>query len=332
MHESTLSRGSKQHEGGPQTRLLFDDLGIDPAQQGRPWSSESPPLAEIDELDAKAQDARLVDAAHAQRYETPIETAADSSKLFAGDWPVVDHTEDDYPLDEVVVVDEDVEDDADDESDDAPHALTSVEDETEARCSSSVYRLVDYSDYDEDDDAVELTTEAQYERDDVYGVEGDEDECDIHAVSEVDDDSDTIGGLIREAIEAKATAAVEDAIEGREPIKKVELRIAAPDESEEDDAAQDEAVQEEMAAAVAPQLPPPGEIARLGVRGSTRAPKRIGSGRLVPARLTWKPGDPFATPTAPKRAPFRWELMLTSACITAVCGLGCVWLLRNLLT
>jgi hypothetical protein len=63
----------------------------------------------------------------------------------------------------------------------------------------------------------------------------------------------------------------------------------------------------------------------------TPAPKRIGSGRLVPARLTWKPRDPFAAEGTTKTERFRWEVMLTSACITAVCGLACVWLLRTLL-
>lgn len=59
-------------------------------------------------------------------------------------------------------------------------------------------------------------------------------------------------------------------------------------------------------------------------------PKRIGSGQLVPARLTWRPGDPFGS-DAKGKSRFRWELMLTSACVTAACGLGCIWLLRTLL-
>jgi hypothetical protein len=80
-----------------------------------------------------------------------------------------------------------------------------------------------------------------------------------------------------------------------------------------------------------PELPRRGDIASLGVNTPGVAPKRIGSGRLVPARLTWKPGDPFA---GTKRSPaeqFRWEVMLTSACVTAACGLGCIWLLRTIL-
>ncbi|HKQ48977.1 MAG TPA: hypothetical protein VJZ71_12975 [Phycisphaerae bacterium] len=63
---------------------------------------------------------------------------------------------------------------------------------------------------------------------------------------------------------------------------------------------------------------------------TVNTPKRIGSGQLVPARLTWRPGDPFGS-DARGKSRFRWELMLTSACVTAACGLGCIWLLRTLL-
>lgn len=80
-----------------------------------------------------------------------------------------------------------------------------------------------------------------------------------------------------------------------------------------------------------PKLPPRGDIASLGVRKPGVAPKQIGSGRLVPARLTWKPGDPFAGSKKTKPNQFRWEVMLTSACVTAACGLGCIWLLRTIL-
>lgn len=80
-----------------------------------------------------------------------------------------------------------------------------------------------------------------------------------------------------------------------------------------------------------PEPPPQGSIARQGVRGPGIAPKRIGSGRLVPARLTWKPGDPFAASRKTSRSQFRWEVMLTAACVTAACGLGCIWLLRTIL-
>ncbi len=77
-----------------------------------------------------------------------------------------------------------------------------------------------------------------------------------------------------------------------------------------------------------PPLPKPGEIAGIaaGLRTKT-TPKRIGSGRLVPSRLTWKPKDPFAD-VKPKTRRFRWEIMLTTACGTAVCGMGAIWLLR----
>lgn len=80
-----------------------------------------------------------------------------------------------------------------------------------------------------------------------------------------------------------------------------------------------------------PELPTRGAIAQLGVRRPGVAPKRIGRGRLVPARLTWKPGDPFAASVGRRREPFRWEVMLTAASVTAACGLGCIWLLRTIL-
>lgn len=60
------------------------------------------------------------------------------------------------------------------------------------------------------------------------------------------------------------------------------------------------------------------------------APKRIGSGNLVPARLTWKPGDVFGDGAPGARQKFRWESMLRSACITASCGLLGVWLLHSI--
>jgi hypothetical protein len=83
-----------------------------------------------------------------------------------------------------------------------------------------------------------------------------------------------------------------------------------------------------------PPLPPPMTAPandRCMTQKTAALPKRIGSGRLVAARLTWKPRDPFASPSRPQSHRFRWEVMLTSACITAVCGLGCVWILRTLL-
>ncbi len=61
------------------------------------------------------------------------------------------------------------------------------------------------------------------------------------------------------------------------------------------------------------------------------APKRIGRGTLVRARLTWKPGDPFGDSEEQSGSVFRWELMLASACVTAACGLFCVWLLHSIL-
>ena len=78
-----------------------------------------------------------------------------------------------------------------------------------------------------------------------------------------------------------------------------------------------------------PTLPSPGSIAKLGEPKTGTAPKRIGSGRLVPTRLTWRPGDPFAgSVDKPTKRRFRWEVMLTAASITAASGMGCAWLLR----
>ena len=79
-----------------------------------------------------------------------------------------------------------------------------------------------------------------------------------------------------------------------------------------------------------PELPARGDIARLGTKRQAAAPKQIGRGKLVPARLTWKPGDPFGQDCERRPDRFRWELMLTSACITAASGLICVWLLHSL--
>lgn len=62
-----------------------------------------------------------------------------------------------------------------------------------------------------------------------------------------------------------------------------------------------------------------------------KTPERIGRGKLVAARLTWKPGDPFGDGRPRPVERFSWESMLTSACITAACGLVCVWLLHSIL-
>lgn len=74
----------------------------------------------------------------------------------------------------------------------------------------------------------------------------------------------------------------------------------------------------------------PQDDAASNIKNGT-APRRIGDGKLVPARLTWKPGDPFGQPTRNSRKTFRWELMLTTACVTAACGMLCIWLLRTVL-
>jgi hypothetical protein len=122
-------------------------------------------------------------------------------------------------------------------------------------------------------------------------------------------DDETIGGLIQEAMEACNRACEKPVTNAPAAAEKSPSKSKKP----------------------MPSLPPPGEISRLGVSKPGLAPRRIGSGRLVPTRLTWKPGDPFADAPRRARRRFRWEMMLTSACITAACGLCCVWLLRTLL-
>jgi hypothetical protein len=114
-----------------------------------------------------------------------------------------------------------------------------------------------------------------------------------------------------------ATAAVETAVAEAPVVETPEVRAPAPNRVDAEPA----------------PLPPMTAFAheRCATQRQGVVPKRIGSGRLVPAKLTWKPRDPFACPSKPKAQRFRWELMLTAACITAVCGLGCVWILRTLL-
>jgi len=63
----------------------------------------------------------------------------------------------------------------------------------------------------------------------------------------------------------------------------------------------------------------------------TPPPVRVGSGQLQPNRINWKPGEPFGDSAATTNR-FRWELMLTTACGTAACGLAGIWLLRTLLS
>lgn len=91
-------------------------------------------------------------------------------------------------------------------------------------------------------------------------------------------------------------------------------------------------------------LPPPATIPNIvasiseaaaahaakSARKAHETPKRIGGGKLIQPRLTWKPGDPFADPNRTDGMPgrFRWELMLSTACGTAVFGLAFFWIMR----
>lgn len=121
-------------------------------------------------------------------------------------------------------------------------------------------------------------------------------------------------------------AALRDAIDDRQATTSASSLFpdTAPDKHADSSTSARDAKMRPM-----PTLPAPGSIAKLGEQKIGTAPKRIGSGRLVPARLTWKPGDPFAgTVERYAKRRFRWEVMLTSASITAASGMGCAWLLR----
>lgn len=88
---------------------------------------------------------------------------------------------------------------------------------------------------------------------------------------------------------------------------------------------------EEPSAAPAPNLPFRPKPAKTSTARPGKTPDRIGHGKLVAARLTWKPGDPFGDGRRRSVERFSWESMLTSACLTAACGLLCVWLLHSIL-
>lgn len=62
----------------------------------------------------------------------------------------------------------------------------------------------------------------------------------------------------------------------------------------------------------------------------SRPPRKIGHGKLVNNRLSWKPGDPFGQSAIATTHPFAWERMMKSAALTAVSGLVFVWLLKAL--
>lgn len=86
-----------------------------------------------------------------------------------------------------------------------------------------------------------------------------------------------------------------------------------------------------QATAPQPTSAPAADVARQGAGQPGHPPRRIGRGLLVPARLTWKPGDPFGGEGEHAAESFRWDAMLTSACVTAVSGLVFIWLLRSVL-
>ena len=103
----------------------------------------------------------------------------------------------------------------------------------------------------------------------------------------------------------------EDIILVREPIHRISDRRRPADQSVTDTRSADLSTSREIA----------------GVRPS-RAPRRIGNGKLVASRVQWRPGDPFGQSTRAPVQNFKWNRMVRSACVTAACGFLLVWLLH----
>lgn len=81
-----------------------------------------------------------------------------------------------------------------------------------------------------------------------------------------------------------------------------------------------------------PELPARGEIAALARTSGTTLPRRIGRGQLVTSRMNWRPGDPFGDRAEKARGSLRWERVIATTCVTAACGMACVWILTTLFT
>ena len=131
---------------------------------------------------------------------------------------------------------------------------------------------------------------------------------------------ETLASFARKLDEEEAAASAEDDSEPqRESAQSPARAVVIAAQSDADDSSSNDP-SNEAAASIAVGQP------RIAL-----TPKRIGSGQLIPARLTWRPGDPFGDigGSGPRR--FRWDVMLTSAGVTAACGLACIWLLRTLL-
>jgi hypothetical protein len=116
-------------------------------------------------------------------------------------------------------------------------------------------------------------------------------------------------------------SAVEDVVLSN-PLATKQL-VAATIVPDEIDIVEESAVTREVSAmaASAPLVSP---------AAAGAAPRRIGSGKLATPRYHWKPGDPFGG-VEDEASRFRWEVMLTTASVTAGCGMGCIWLLRTIL-
>ncbi len=96
------------------------------------------------------------------------------------------------------------------------------------------------------------------------------------------------------------------------------------------DAGRERATLRSMPRPPMPELPARGEIAALAKKPSGTAPRRIGRGQLVSRRLNWRPGDPFGGATGDARPPLRWERVIATTCVTAACGMACLWIITTI--
>ncbi|MBN2561243.1 MAG: hypothetical protein JXQ75_09970 [Phycisphaerae bacterium] len=258
------------------------------------------------------------------------EAEIDDDVSEAGDGLTADATDDDdecaIAIDAADRLDDTADDDADDDTDDGVNSIwggkAAIDDEAVSEAGDGMT-----ADATDDDDERGVVMDAADENDESNVAIDVVDEPDVPATGMVFD----FRGDVVEDPEPVEQASAPKCVELNDVSDAGAVHAAEGEDADHEIATDASPPATTATGRPMPELPPKGEIADIGVRKPGKAPKRIGSGRLVPARLTWKPGDPFATPSRPKRNQFRWEAMLTAACITAACGLGCIWLLRTIL-
>ena len=65
-------------------------------------------------------------------------------------------------------------------------------------------------------------------------------------------------------------------------------------------------------------------------RSDSKPPHKIGHGRLVRAKPTWKPGDPFGQAAVALTHDFDWPQVARMAFMTVVLGAFAIWILNVL--